>query len=258
VRPGGRRAGRRAALTLRQLRTARGWLRVCWHSRVTKRRPLVIVGTGEFAQIACEYFTCDSPYEVVGFAVERAYLNCDECCDRPVVALDEAAARFDPARHAAYVAVTYTKLNRIRTRLLADVRAQGFTPASYVSSRAFVWRNVTLGEHCFVFEHNVLQHFARVGDNVVLWSGNHIGHRAVLADNCFISSHVVVSGYAEIGRNCFVGVNSCVHDRVRIGDDVVIGAGSVVVDDCPDGQVLRGNPAAAARASSARLFRVGR
>jgi sugar O-acyltransferase (sialic acid O-acetyltransferase NeuD family) len=225
---------------------------------VIKRQPLVIVGAGEFAQIACEYFTCDSPYEVVGFAVERAFQDRDEYCDRPVVALEEAAARFDPARHAAYVAVTYTQLNRVRTRLLAQTRGLGFTPASYVSSHAFVWRNVTIGEHCFVFEHNVLQHFARIGDNVVLWSGNHIGHRSVVGDNCFISSHVVLSGYAEIGRNGFVGVNSSIHDRVRIGDDVAIGAGSVVVDDIGEGRVLRGNPAIAAKAGSLRLFRVGR
>ena len=32
-----------------------------------KQEKLVIVGDGEFAEIACEYFTHDSPYEVVGF-----------------------------------------------------------------------------------------------------------------------------------------------------------------------------------------------
>ena len=34
-------------------------------------RKIVIVGDGEFAEIACEYFTHDSPHEVVAFAVER-------------------------------------------------------------------------------------------------------------------------------------------------------------------------------------------
>lgn len=32
---------------------------------------LLIVGAGEFADIAYEYFTVDSDYTVVGFAVER-------------------------------------------------------------------------------------------------------------------------------------------------------------------------------------------
>ena len=34
---------------------------------------LVIVGDSLFAEIAYEYFTHDSPYEVVGFSVESVY-----------------------------------------------------------------------------------------------------------------------------------------------------------------------------------------
>jgi ssRNA-specific RNase YbeY (16S rRNA maturation enzyme) len=37
-------------------------------------RRLVIVGDSEFAEIAYEYFTYDSPYEVVAFSVEKEYL----------------------------------------------------------------------------------------------------------------------------------------------------------------------------------------
>jgi hypothetical protein len=43
------------------------------HDRM--RRRLVLIGAGEFAQIACEYFEHDSPYEVVAFSVEREYLS---------------------------------------------------------------------------------------------------------------------------------------------------------------------------------------
>lgn len=35
----------------------------------------MIVGSGEFAEIAYEYFTYDSEYEVVGFAVEKEFFN---------------------------------------------------------------------------------------------------------------------------------------------------------------------------------------
>ena len=38
-----------------------------------KTKKLVIVGAGEFGEIAYEYFTEDSPYKVVAFAVERQY-----------------------------------------------------------------------------------------------------------------------------------------------------------------------------------------
>jgi ssRNA-specific RNase YbeY (16S rRNA maturation enzyme) len=36
---------------------------------------LIIVGIGEFAEIAYEYFTHDSPYNVVAFSAEKEYID---------------------------------------------------------------------------------------------------------------------------------------------------------------------------------------
>lgn len=221
------------------------------------RRPLLIVGDGEFAEIAYEYFTYDSTYEVVGFAVERAHLKRESLYNLPVVALEEAEKRFPPSHHSAFVAVTYTQLNRVRTRLFAVVKAMGYLPATYVSSRAFVWRNATIGENCFIFENNVIQHHVVIGDNVVMWSGNHVGHRSVVKDNCFLSSHVVVSGYCEVGENSFIGVNSTLADHVKIARDCFIGAGSVIARDTEAGKVYKGpREAEPAAVGALRFFRV--
>src|SRR4029079_7225030 len=119
-------------------------------------------------------------------------------------------------------------------------KAKGYAPASYVSSRAFVWRNVELGEHCFVFENNVVQPFVKLGSNVVLWSGNHIGHHSRIGDHCFVSSHVVVSGFVEIGKSCFLGVNSTFANNLKMGDDCLVGAGALVLGDVGDGETVVG------------------
>lgn len=219
-------------------------------------RRLLIIGDGEFAEIACEYFTHDSDYEVAGFAVERAYLKKDRLFDRPVVAFEDVEQVFPPDEHDAFVAIPYTQLNRVRTRLCAAARAKGYALATYVSSAAFVWRNVEIGENCFIFENNVVQYSVRIGNNVVLWSGNHIGHRSVIEDNCFFASHVVVSGYCHIGQNAFIGVNSTLRDQIKIGRDAVVGAGAVVVKDVRERQVVRGNPATPSETDSFRVFNV--
>ena len=218
------------------------------------RKPLLIVGDGEFAEIACEYFTHDSEYEVAGFAVERGYMKKDTLLGHPVVAFEEVERTFAPDRHSAFVAVPYTQLNRVRARLCSAAKEKGYALASYVSSRAFVWHNVEMGENCFVFEANVVQYSVRIGNNVVLWSGNHIGHRSVIEDNCFFASHVVVSGYCRVGENAFLGVNSTLRDQITVGRDAVIGAGAVVVKDVPERQVVRGNPAVSSGADSWELF----
>jgi len=219
-------------------------------------RKLVIIGDGEFAEIAYEYFTYDSPHEVVAFAVERDFLRRDSLFDLPVVPMEDVETRCLPAEHSAFVAVTYTQLNRVRARLYHSAKAKGFRFARYISSQAFVWRNATIGENCFIFENNVIQYHAQIGNNVVLWSGNHIGHRSVIGDHCFISSHVVVSGYCEIGESCFLGVNSSVGDHVKIGRDCIIGAGAVIVKDTEEGKVYKGERAEPSRVGSLQLFKV--
>jgi sugar O-acyltransferase (sialic acid O-acetyltransferase NeuD family) len=219
-----------------------------------KDRKLVIVGDSAFAEVAYEYFTHDSPFEVVGFAVEQAYLKRTEMFGLPVVPFETLERTHAPDQHHIYVATVYTQLNRLRTRLYRAARARGYAAASYVSPRAFVWRNVQLGEHCFIFENNVVQPFVRVGDNVVLWSGNHIGHHSTIGDNCFISSHVVVSGFVNVGANCFFGVNATLGNNLRIGRDCLIGAGAVVTRDVPDDAVIKGNMSEPPGKLSARAY----
>jgi sugar O-acyltransferase (sialic acid O-acetyltransferase NeuD family) len=217
---------------------------------------VVIVGAGEFAEIAYDYFTHDSPYEVVAFSVERQFLTTGKLFGLPVVPFEEVELVYDPRLYRTFVAVTYTQLNRVRARLYAEAKRKGYTPVSYVSSRAFVWHNATVGENCFVFENNVVQYRAAIGNDVVLWSGNHIGHRATIGDHCFLSSHVVVSGYCQVGESCFLGVNSCLGDRVKVGRDCVIGAGTVVVKDTEAGKVYKGDREGPSRVSSRVLFKV--
>lgn len=215
---------------------------------MSESKQLVIVGTGEMGEIAYEYFTHDSDYEVVGFSAERGALGDNDkrsLYDLPIVATEDLESHFAPSDYSVFVAITYTHFNRARERLYRDLKDRGYPIASYVSSRAFVWHNVELGENCFIFENNVIQHHVRIGDNVILWSGNHLGHRSQIRDNCFISSHVVVSGYCEVGEYTFIGVNSSVRDGIKIGKDCIIGAGSVITKDAEPGQVYVGNPARA-------------
>lgn len=223
---------------------------------MTKTKKLVIVGSGETAELAYEYFSADSEYEVVGFSVEKAYLERETLHELPVVALEDIEQRYPPSDHFAFVAISSTKLNRIRTRLYLDMKRRGYQLASYVSSRAFVWRNAQIGENCFIFEHNTVQAFVKVGNNVVLWSGNHIGHNTVIRDNCFISSHVVISGFCDIGENCFLGVNSAIINNITIGKDCFIGAGALIQKDAPEGAVYQAVGTDISKVGSLRLFRI--
>ena len=217
---------------------------------------IVIIGDGETAELAYEYFTYDSPHEVVAFSVEREFAKKDKLFGLPVIAFEEMGRLYPAAENKAFVAISYTQLNRVRRRLYRATKEKGYECISYISSRAFVWRNVEIGENCFVLENNVLQYCVRLGNNVVLWSGNHVGHQSVINDNVFVSSHVVISGYCEIGENCFLGVNSCIADKRKVARDCLIGMGAVVNKDTERGKVYRGSPAKPSSVDSFTIFGV--
>ncbi len=221
-----------------------------------KNRQLIILGDSAFAEIAYEYFTHDSDYEVVAFSVEREYLTKNTLLGLPVVALETLEEAYPPAQHSVYAALVYTQMNRLRTRLSLAAKARGYSLASYVSSRAFVWKNVEMGEHCFIFEDNTVQPFVKVGNNVVMWSGNHIGHHSTIRDNCFVSSHVVISGFVDVGENCFLGVNSTIVNNVKIGRDCWLGPNVTIVKDTPEAVFFKPGKSEKSSISSLERFNV--
>lgn len=217
---------------------------------------IVIVGVGETGQIAYEYFTHDSPHKVVAFSVEERFIQERSLYGLPVVPFESLDQIYHPSKYGVFIGVSYTQLNRVRTRLYHEAKRKDFSLVSYISSKAFVWRNVKIGDNCFIFENNVIQHQVQVGNNVILWSGNHIGHQTKIGDNSYVSSHVVISGFCEIGENCFLGVNCSFNDRIRVAPDCVIGSGAVVVKDTQPAKVYVGNPAKPLEKSSFRTFNV--
>lgn len=218
---------------------------------------LIIVGAGETAEIACEYFRHDSPHSPVAFAVEAQHRQRDELFGLPVIDLESMTERYPPDRFAAYVAISYTALNRLRRRLFLKVKADGYACASYVSSRAFVWRNVLIGENCFIFENNSLQHHAAIGDNTTLWAGSVIAHRARIGAHAFIASGVVINGFCQVGDSCFFGARSCLADRLSVAEDSIIGMGAAVIRSIEEpGGVHVGNPARRLQQSSYDAFSV--
>lgn len=219
-------------------------------------KPLVIVGISAFAEIAYEYFTHDSNYEVVAFSVEKDYRDIDEKFGIPVVDFETLPDYCDPKDYSVFVAATYTQLNRLRTRLANQAKAWGYSLASYVSRRAYIWGNVEIGEHCFIFEDNTLQPFVTVGNNVVLWSGNHIGHHSTIRDNCFIASHAVISGFVTIGKNCFIGVNATLINNIDIASDTWVGPQVLITKNTEAGSFYKPNTTDAAKITTWRYFKV--
>lgn len=207
------------------------------------KEKLVIIGDGETAKLAYSYFTADTGYEVVGFSAEAKYMHNQRLCSLPVVPFEEIEHTFNPNTHWAFVAASYTQLNRLRSRLYQAVKKKGYRLCSYISPHAYISKDVMIGENCFILEKVAVQSGARIEDNVTIWTGSAVSHRSKIGRNSFLATHVAVSGFCEVGENCFLGVNSCTADCIKVADDCVVGAGAVVIEDTAQNGVYVGNPA---------------
>jgi sugar O-acyltransferase (sialic acid O-acetyltransferase NeuD family) len=220
------------------------------------KRPLIIFGTGEIAELAHFYFTTDSEFTVVAFTIDRNFLKEHEFIGLPVIPFDEIFKTLPPHDYDLFIAISYSQINAIRKEKYYAVKAMGYCLASYISSRACCLTTEPIGDNCFILEDNTIQPFVRIGNNVTLWSGNHIGHHSILQDHTFLASHIVVSGGVEIGEQCFVGVNATLRDHIRIGKRCVIGAGALLLTDAEDDGVYVGNASERSRIPSSRIRKI--
>jgi len=218
-----------------------------------KTRNLVIIGVGEMAEVAHYYFSSDSEYNVVGFAVEKQYLADNSFFGLPVTAFDDIELRYSPLDFDLFIAVGYRELNQQRARLYGLAREKGYRLATFISSRATFATNVSIGDNCFILEENTLQPFVTVGSNTFLWSGNHVGHHAKLGNHLFVTSHVVISGGVEIGDFCFIGVNATLRDHISIGEKSIIGAGALIMKQVGAGEVFVSQPTPRSSLSSSDI-----
>lgn len=207
-----------------------------------KNKKLIIFGDSAFAEIAYEYFTYDSEYEVVAFTVTEDFLQKDNLFGLPVIAFEKIQTIYSPHEYEMYVALTYNNLNRTRAHFYDNAKEKGYRLANYISSKAFVWRNVEIGDNVFVFEDNTIQPFVKIGSNNVFWSGNHIGHHSTIGSHNFISSHVVISGFCKVGNHNFMGVNTTIGNNLSIGDDCLLGSFVHVVKNIVSGSLIKGTP----------------
>lgn len=203
-------------------------------------KKLVIIGAGETAKLAYEYFTHDSNYSVCAFAVDNEFKNGDSFYDLPLVSLANVINNYPKEDYEIFVALVGDNKNDIRATICQQFKDCGYKLASYISSKASVWHNVEIGDNCFIMENNVLQPFSKIGNNVIMFAGSCLSHSSIIEDNCYISPNVTICGFVKIGKNTFIGANAIIRDNVNVGNYNFICMGSIVIANTKDKCKVKG------------------
>jgi sugar O-acyltransferase (sialic acid O-acetyltransferase NeuD family) len=214
---------------------------------------VIVFGAGQWADLALLYLTHDSPHDVVAFTLDRSYMTGAEFRGRPVVAFDEVERHYPPDECTMFIPISFKKMNHRRAEKYFEAKRRGYELISYVSSKAATWPGFTCGDNCFILEHNTIQPFVTIGNDVVVWSGSHIGHHTTIGDHVMITSHVVISGGCTIGEYSFLGVNSTIRDETVVARETLVGMGVTIARDTKEFEVYRLPPGEPERVRSDRL-----
>ncbi len=174
------------------------------------------------------------------FTADDEFVKTDSFEGLPLVPFSRVKSHFPTAENEMHVALSYRRLNQTRKEKYFLAKEAGYKLASYVCSKSVFWRDLSLGDNCFILENQTIQPTVKIGSNVMIWSGNHLGHGCQIRDHVYISSHVCISGHVVVGAYSFLGVNAAVRDFAQIGESVFVAMNAAVTKDIPAGAVVLG------------------
>lgn len=214
---------------------------------------VILFGNRSMARESYNDLAYYSDHEVVGFTVDREYLDEDRLYNLPVVPFDEVASVFPPDQHRMLIAVGYVAVNKLRAERYTQAKNMGYRLINFVSPRATTYPGLEIGDNCQISHNCVVAPDVKIGNNVSIGSGSMIGHDVTLGDHCFLSSGVGISGGVTVGPYCFLGTHATIRNRIRIGRECVIGAGALILEDLEDQSVCLGTAADLLPISSEKL-----
>lgn len=206
-------------------------------------RPVVVFGNLRSASLAWYCLCHDTPWQVAAFTVDLAYITNPTFEGLPLVSFEHLEAYYPPSDYRLLIPMGYQQINGVRRERFEAAKRRGYDFVSYVSSRASVWQDLDIGENVLIYEHAIIQPFARIGSNCIIRSGAHISHHCQVADHAFVAAEVAMGGEGQVGEQAFIGVGAVLRDRIRIAERTFVGAGAVVLKDTDADGLYVGNPA---------------
>lgn len=195
---------------------------------------IVIFGISKVSEVV---FTCikdDNSFNVVGFCVDKEYLQEDTKFGLPVVAFEEIENIFPPNKVKMLVAIGYHKMNKVREQKCIDAEAKGYELVSYINKNADIASNAEVGKNCIILDNVSVESFVKIGNNVCLYCNSTIAHHSTIEDNVWVTSGTVVGGNSTVKKNTFLGINSTIGHNITIGEENFIGAGALVTKSSDD------------------------
>ncbi len=189
------------------------------------KEKLIIFGNDKAAELMFHNFSYDSPYEIAGFTVDKAFVKESIFCGLPVIPFENIESTFPQNRFVLFIAIGYSNMNKIRAEKYMEAKKKGYTLANYISKKAHIGQGCIIGDNCMIGANSTLQPNVRIGNDVIIRENVYIGHNSDIEDHCFISASAAISGNVRVKKASFIGVNATLKDNITVEEECIIGAG---------------------------------
>ena len=189
-------------------------------------KKLVLIGLGKSAKQVYDFLRKHELYDLIGFAVDKEYIQENTYMNLPVYPLESLNEYIDKETYI-FIALSWNKLNADRRKFYERLKAEGYKFANLISPTAIV-RGKIDGDNIWINDYTVIQSDAVIQSNVIIREHVVIGNDTLIKEHCFIGVKSLVAGGCTIGIQSFIGINATVFDGTIVGDKCIIGGCAVV------------------------------
>ena len=207
-------------------------------------RGVVVLGAGLHAKLAIEFLRLGGR-NVLAILDDDGGKHGMRLKDVPVmgpISLLPGLAREGRVEGAA-LGFGNIRMRRMRSALCARVAEWGVELVAVAHPSAVLASSAAWGPGLFAGPLSVVNVDARLGRDVVVYTGATIDHDNEIGDHVFVVPGVHTAGGVRIEEGAYLGPGAIIGSECRVGAGAIVGAGAVVLDDVPAGWLVAGVPA---------------
>ena len=196
----------------------------------------ILIGGGGFAfELRC--LLIEDGYDVIGAISKDPPIRAMKWLGTDETDIQEMGLT---AGLAVFVAVGNTL---VRKHIFNRLFKCGINPGTFISGRAYVSSEATLGEGSIVYPSATVHAGCQLGKGVLINSNASIGHECKAGSFVSFGPGSIIGGKVKLGSLTYVGANATILQNLSVTKGCVLGAGSVVVSDLKDVGTYVGVPA---------------
>lgn len=190
-------------------------------------KKIIIIGTGLSAKQVYDFINIHKLYEIIGFAVDRKYINQNEYLGLPVYELESLRDTIDICNTEMFISLGWNYLNSQRRKLYERLKDEGYSFTNLISPLAVIKGKID-GENIWINDYSVIQSDAVIKSDVTIRESVLIGNGSIIEEHCFVGVCSIVGGAAVVGKQSFIGMRGTVFDGTHVGEKCLVGACAVV------------------------------